>query len=154
MEIDEDKICELYESGFSYKEIGEQLGCSTTTAWRVAKKHGVVSRNQGTRNDPEWLIEDVKHMFNIEGMTIAQISNELDLTEYKVRKIIKLYVEGRKPVENTLKAERNEQIYLMHTQGMTARAIADEFSISHQRVNQIIHRYRGRNDESAQAESD
>lgn len=52
-------VIELYESGYTQKEIGERLGCSQKVVWRFMKRNGIkarvaAKRNQFGENNDSW----------------------------------------------------------------------------------------------------
>lgn len=76
----EDEIIELYNKQFSYQEICEKLGCSSSTILRYLNKNNIVPRSASCRSATliKNKISKIKELRN-KGMSFNEISKELNI---------------------------------------------------------------------------
>lgn len=133
----------LYRAGKTLVEISQIYGVSASTVHTKFKKQGVSKHDRYVPPfDVQYDVKQIERMYR-SGQDYALIGQALGMSGWRVRKIIQdNEITKTRTVEN--ESEREERVAQMAAQyrsGATLSAIAREYGITRQRVQQLFKKY-------------
>ena len=125
-QLDNEKIKQMYEAGYSLKEIGEEFGVSNTTIQNRLKAMGIDRRFKGTINTDN---EKIKQMYEA-GYSTLRIEKELGIGRTTVTdRLLSMGVKMRPAIKDVSHLD-NEKIKQMYEAGYSLKEIGEEFGVS------------------------